>query len=308
MISRILKIGLLMAFATGALAAEPDRGILVREAVMRVAPDAAAAKLVTAGRGREVVMIEKSREWVKVFANLGKGRNVTGWIIEKGIIRPSSPNGDQILYGEAVDSEDQASRRGGRKGAAEDAMNLYAAVAEFFPKSPLAGEALYRAADIRWQIEADDLWTRPSAKEDADVRPKIEDHYMKQVMKKYPESKWAHLAAFHLLQNKICGDWKGQSKCPERETEVYEEYAKDYPQSAKAPEALYNAAWRQSALIEIYKTEQQPGKSEEAKKKSAALAQRIIAQYSQVGDWAARAKRLLFLNEHNIPTYGNMAE
>jgi hypothetical protein len=309
MISRTLKTCLLTAaLAAGALAAEPDRGILVREAVMRVAPDGAAAKLVTAGRGREVVIIEKSRDWVKVLANLGNRRTVTGWIIEKGIIRPSSPNGDQILYGEAVDSEDQASRRRGRKGAAEDAMNLYAAVAEFFPKSPLAGESLYRAADIRWQIEAEDLWTRPSAKEDADVRPKIEDHFMRQVMKKYPETKWAHLAAFHLLQNKVCGDWQGQSKCPERETEVYEEYAKDYPQSPKAPEALYNAAWRQSALIEIYKTEQQPAKSEEAKKKSAALAHRIIAQYPQVGDWAARAKRLLFLNEQNIPTYGNMAE
>lgn len=186
-------------------------------------------------------------------------------------------------------------------------MSLYGAVAEFFPQSPLAGEALYRAADIRWQVEAVDISTRPSAKEDADVRPKIDDRLMRQVMKKFPNSKWSQLAAYHLLDNKTCGDWRGSSKCPERETEIYEEYAKEYPQSPKAPEALYNAASRQSALIEIYKTEEQPGKSAAAKSKAAALAQRIIAQYPQ-GDWVARAKRLLFLNEQNIPTYGNMAE
>jgi hypothetical protein len=308
MTSKVLKIFVFAAaVASGAFAADPDRGILVREAMLRVAPDATAAKLGTAGRGREVVVIEKSREWVKVFANLDQKRNVTGWIIEKGIVRPSSPNGDQILYGEGVDSEDQASRRRGRKGAAQDAMNLYAAVAEYFPTSPLAGEALYRAADIRWQLEAQDVATRPSAKEDADVRPKIDDRLMRQVMKKFPNSKWSQLAAYHLLDNKTCGDWQGSSKCPERETEIYQEYAKEYPQSPKAPEALYNAAWRQSALIEIYKTEQQPGKSEAAKSKATALAQRIIAQYPQ-GDWAARAKRLLFLNEQNIPTYGNVAE
>jgi hypothetical protein len=294
--------------STFAFCAQPDRGILVREAVLRVSPDPTAAKLSTVGRGREVAVIEKSREWVKVFANVDQERNITGWILDKGIVRASTPNGDQVLYGEAVDSEDQASRRRGRKGAAQDAMRLYARLSEYFPQSPLAGEALYRAADIRWQIDSEDVWTRPSAKEqDPGARPKINDQYMKEVMKKFPHTKWSQLAAYHLLDNKICGDWQGQSKCPERETEMYEQYAQEYAQSSKAPEALYNAAWRQSALIEIYKTEQQPGKSDAAKAKATAIAQRIISQYGQ-SDWAPRARRLLFLMEQNIPTYGNPAE
>jgi outer membrane protein assembly factor BamD (BamD/ComL family) len=288
--------------------AQPDRGILIREAVLRVAPDATEGKLGTVGRGREVVVIDKSRDWVKVFANVDREKNVTGWILEKGIVRPSTPNGDQILYGEAIDSEDQASRRRGRKGAAEDAMHLYARMAEYFPNSPLAGEALYRAADIRWQLDSEDVWTRPSAKEQSpDVRPKINDQSMKEVMKKFPNTKWAQLAAFHLLDNKICGDWQAQSKCPEKETELYEKYAEEYPQSPKAPEALYDAAWRQAALIEIYKTEEQPVKSTAAKAKAATMAQRVVSQYGQ-SEWASRAKRLLFLMDQNIPTWGNVAE
>ena len=297
----------LLTYAPVAVA-QPDRGILIREAVLRVAPDATEGKLGTVGRGREVVVIDKSRDWVKVFANVDREKNVTGWILEKGIVRPSTPNGDQILYGEAIDSEDQASRRRGRKGAAEDAMHLYARMAEYFPNSPLAGEALYRAADIRWQLDSEDVWTRPSAKEQSpDVRPKINDQYMKDVMKKFPNTKWAQLAAFHLLDNKICGDWQAQSKCPEKETELYEKYAEEYPQSPKAPEALYDAAWRQAALIEIYKTEEQPAKSTAAKGKAVTMAQRVVSQYGQ-SEWASRAKRLLFLMDQNIPTWGNVAE
>jgi hypothetical protein len=305
---KILKALAITAFLASAASAQPDRGVLVRDAVIRVSPDATAAKLDTAGRGREVAVIEKSRDWVKVFANIDAKRNITGWIIDKGIVRASTPGGDQILYGEAVDSEDQASRRRGRKGAAQDAMHLYARMAEYFPNSPLAGEALYRAADIRWQLDAEDVWTRPSAKEqDPDVRQKMNEQYMREVMKKFPNTKWAQLAAFHLLDNKVCGDWQGQSKCPEKETELYEKYAQEYPQSPKAPEALYNAAWRQSALIEIYKTEQQPAKSDAAKSKAALTAQRVVSQYGQ-SEWASRAKRLLFLMEQNIPTWGNVAE
>ena len=105
-------------------------------------------------------------------------------------------------------------------------MRLYARMAEYFPNSPLAAEALYRAGDIRWQIEYADIKTLPSAKEqDPDVRPKMEEEIMRQVMKKYPHTKWADLAAYHLLDNKVCGDWQAQSKCPERETELYEKYA-----------------------------------------------------------------------------------
>src|SRR5450432_868300 len=192
----------------------------------------------------------------------------------KGLVQSNTPDGDKILFGEAVDSEDQASQSHGRRYAAQDAMRLYAEVAELFPQSPLAGEAMYRSADIRWQLEKSDQASLPSAKEqDPYLRRGLDDDYFRKVMKKFPDTKWAYLSAFHLIDNKLCGDWQGQSKCPAKEAEIYEKYAAEYPQSPAAAEALYQAAYRWAALIEIYKTEEQPKKSDEAKTKALAVAQ-----------------------------------
>jgi len=226
-------------------------------------------------------------------------------MMNKGVVQASTPNGDKIVFGEAVDSEDQASQRHGRRGAAQDAMRLYYRTAEYFPHSPLAGEAMYRSADIRWQIDKVDVMSRPSSKEkEPYLRQGMDDEFMKEVMKKFPGTKWADLAAFHLIDNKLCGDWQASSKCPEKEAEIYEKYANEHPQSPAVAEALYDAAWRRSALIEIYKTEDQSKKSEESRGKAIALAQKAATQAPQ-SDWGARAQRLLFMIEQNIPTYGN---
>jgi hypothetical protein len=298
----MMKIALLVfGLAISAFAAE--RGVMVRVANIYVSPDSTSAKLGEVERGREVVILENSREWAHVSADVTEERTVSGWIIDKGLIRTSTPNGDKILYGEAVDSEEQASRRHGRQGADQDAMRLYYHIAEYFPSSPLAAEAMYRSADIRWQLEKADVMSRPSARtEDPIFRESIEDKYLKEVIKKFPGTKWADMAAFELLDNKLCGDWQAQSKCPEKETDLYLKYAKEHPQSPKLAEALYDAAYRQSALIEIYKTETEPKKSDEAKTKAMDLAQRVA---SGQGDYAARAQRLLYLMQQGVPTYGN---
>ena len=167
---------------------------------------------------------------------------------------------------------------------------------------------MYRSADIRWQIEKADVSSRPSAKaRESFLREGMEEKYMKEVMKKFPGTKWADLATFHLIDNKLCGDWQGISKCPAKEAEIYEKYANEHPQSPAAPEALYDAAWRYSALIEIYKTENDAKKSEESKNKAIALAQKVASQYGQ-NDWGARAQRLLYLVQQDIPTWGNAQE
>jgi len=224
------------------------------------------------------------------------------------LVSVSTPNGDKIIFGEAANSEDEASRRRGRRDAAQDAMRLYYRVYDLFPTSPLAGEGLYRAADIRWQIDRSDIMTRPSARErDAYMRGQIDEEWMKLLMKKYPGSKWADLAAFHLIENKLCGDWQGASKCPEKESDMYEKFAKEHDQSSAAPQALYQAALRQSALIEIYKTEANQKKSEAAKNRALELAQKIVNQYSQ-SEWALRAQTLLYYIQQGVPTYGNAAD
>ena len=292
------------ALATG----QAQRAAMMRIATIYIAPDAASERLGEIERGREVVIFETSRDWFKVTASLTEERVLTGWILQKGVVQSSTPNGDRVLFGEAVDSEDQASQRHGRRGAAQDALRLYYRVADLFPNSALAGEAMYRSADIRWQLEKVDVMTRPSAKErESYLRTGMNEEFMREVIKKFPGTKWADLAAFHLIDNKLCGDWLGTSKCPVKEAEMYEKYASERPQSPAAGEALYDAAWRQSALIEIYKTEDQAKKSEEARNKAVALAQKVITQFPQ-SDFAARAERLLYLIQQGVPTYGNTQE
>ena len=120
-----LIIGCLLTYALPATAADFQRGAVVRVAQIYLSPDTSSAKLAEMDRGREIIVLETSREWVHVEANLTEERTVTGWVLDKGVVRASTPNGDKILFGEAVDSEDQASRRHGRNGAAQDAMRLY---------------------------------------------------------------------------------------------------------------------------------------------------------------------------------------
>jgi outer membrane protein assembly factor BamD (BamD/ComL family) len=285
--------------------AEVVRATPIHVAALYLSPDASSTKLADVDRGREVIYLETSGNWVHVVANLTEERTFTGWIESKGLIQSTTPDGDKILFGEAVDSEDQASQRNGRRYAAQDAMRLYGEVIELFPQSPLAGEAMYRSADIRWQIEKTDVMSLPSAKEqDAFLRKGMDEDYFKKVIKKFPNTKWAYLASFHLIDNKLCGDWQGQSKCPAKEAEIYEKYAAEYPQSPAAAEALFQAAYRWAALIEIYKSEEQAKKSEEAKGRAMAVAQKAIAQTPQ-GDWSTRARRLLYMVEQGIPAYGN---
>lgn len=282
-----------------------------------ISPEAQSEKIATMEPGREMAILpETSHGWLHVLANVEgggldvtgdemPGKNVTGWVQDRGVVRSSTPNGDKIVFGAAVEAEQEASKRGGRRGAAQEAMRMYNILATDFPNSPLAGEAAWRAADIRWQIERADAFSRPSAKAaDPLMREKINEDYLHKVEHRFAHTKWADLAAYDLLDNKICGQWNGQAKCPEKEADLYEKYAAEHPQSPKAPEALYNAAWRKSALVEIYKGNGDPGKSEQAKKQAVALAERLISQYGD-SDWAARGANLLYKLNQNIPTYGN---
>ena len=315
-------ITLLAIFAfTASARADAVRGTIVHEETIRVAPSGDAARVGDVKRGNELIIIATSRDWVQVEAILrapsneegatedeSEGKAITGWVPNRSLVRSTTQDGDRIIFGEAADSEDQASRRRGRRDAAQDAMRLYYRLYDLMPASPLAAEALYRAADIRWQIERSDVMTRPSARErDAYMRGQMKEEWMKLAIKKYPGTKWADLAAFRLLENKLCGDWEGLSKCPEKEAEIYENYVKDHPQSPAAAEALYNAAWRRAALIEIYKIEPNQKKSSEAKDRALALAQRVVSQYGQ-SDWAYRAQRLSFYIQQGIATYGNASD
>src|ERR1700692_4034548 len=232
----VLAVALTFPLTATFVFAQAQRATLVHEEAIRVSPSADAAKLGQAARRHELIIVDTSRDWVHVQAILREARNeegltdeeaeaktISGWVPAKGLVSMTTQDGDKIIFGEAADSEDQASRRRGRRDAAQDALRLYYRLYDLMPASPLAAEALYRAADIRWQIERSDVMTRPSARErDAYMRGQMKEEWMKLAIKKYPGTKWADLAAFRLLENKLCGDWEGLSKGRDKEAEIYE--------------------------------------------------------------------------------------
>ena len=303
------------------------RATVLHDANVYVAADADAQKISLVTPGHEVVVMERNGPWVKVFANtdvqddareedenkpeFGEDANVTpasGWIRDKGVVGPPTPGGDAILFGSAANFEEEAEQPHAPKGAAGFAHLLYRRVYEYFPDSSLAPEAAWRSADIRWQLDKRDISTLPSAKEqEAYLRPQLYEGELKKVMKMYPGTRFAALAAYDLLDNKLCGDWQGSPKCPDKEAAMYEKYVKEHPESPAAPEALYDDAWRRAALIEIYKTEEQSKKSDQSKSLAISLAQQLISKYPQ-SDWSSRGQTLLFLVQQGVPTYGNVIQ
>lgn len=288
---------------------------MVREAQIYLAPDTSSAKLAQIQLGREVAILERGAgQWLHVLATLREGgeqgdKSVTGWTLDKGIVRSSTPNGERILFGEAAAAELEAMRRGGRKGAELDALRLYYRTWEYFPNSSVAGDALYRAADIRWQLDRAEVLSRSSARQAEPIGnfEGIDERMMREVKKKFPESKWAALADFAMIDNKLCGDWQLQSKCPVRESERYEEYVKEYPQSPRLQEALYQAARRRAALIQIFLTEGSKSKSDESRQRALTLAQRAVG-VDATTDWGMRAQALVYKIEQQIPTFGNLID
>ena len=295
---RFAVITALFAWSTGAFAAE--RATLVRNTDLHSSPGSS-DKIMTADRGADLSILEQRKadneSWIKVsIAIPGKTQNepareATGWIQAKPVVSASSQNGDQIVYGEAVDSEQQAEQSGGRKGAAQDAMRLYYEVAQVFPNSPLAAESLWRSADIRRQL----------AKEQRSGP--LEDAYLNDVISRFPHTKWADMAAFDLLDSQMCGDWNGLPDCPLKESAAYEQYAREHRQSPRFGEAIFNAAYRQAAVADIYRIMENKDKSKDAHNKALSLAQELAGNAAQ-GEWSVRAMNLIYKLQHDIPVYG----
>src|SRR6202045_3331325 len=300
------------------------RATVLHDANVYVAADADAQKVSLAKPGHEVVVVERSSPWVKVFANtdvnddaneddrnrpeFGDDANVTpasGWIRDKGVVGATTAGGDAILFGSAANFEDEAEHPHAPKGAARAAHLLYKRVADYFPDSPLAPEAAWRSADIRWQLEKLDASTLPSAKEqEAYLRPQLYEGQLKKVMKTYPGTKFAAMAAFDLLDNKLCGDWQGLPKCPEMETGLYQKYAQQYPDGPKSAEALYNAVYRQGVVVTMYAVQEDRKRSQAAAQRTQALSQELKERYPKT-DFAARAESIAFRVAQGIPIYGS---
>jgi outer membrane protein assembly factor BamD (BamD/ComL family) len=292
----------------------------VRDVTLYVGADDSTQKLATIGAGREMVIAEHNGEWLRVFANTDNEQEsddsapvftedapppISGWMRDKGIVQASTLRGDEALFGVAANFEEQASESNSNRGAAQTARLLYQRVASIFPQSPRAPEAEWRAADIRWQLEKVDVFSRPSAHEKENyLRQQIDETELKKLQKKFPHSRWADLAAYDMLDNKVCGDWQGSTKCPEKESDMYLKYVEEHPDSPKASEAMYKAIWRQSSLKDMYSADNDEKKSEQAGARAKELEGRLVTKYPQ-SDYAARAAGLIYKLEQSIPIYGS---
>jgi hypothetical protein len=297
------------------------RATALRVTWLFVSPGQNAQKVDRVQPGREMVIAEKSGQWIRVYANtdvqevsekdaplIGAPQDtpppISGWMESKGVVIETTPNGDQVLMGEAANQEAAASDPRGPAHAAQTARLLYRRVAEMFQDSPLAPEAAWRAADILWQIQKADISTRPSAREkESYMRESLDDEEMKKIIKFYPRTRQAALAAYALIDNKLCGDWQGQPKCPEKETDYYEKYAAEYPDGPRTAQALYQAVYRQAVLVDMFNADNNDKKADGTKAHAHELAARMKDKFPQ-SDYTARALAIIFKLEQGIPVYG----
>ncbi|MGP8252788.1 MAG: tetratricopeptide repeat protein [Terracidiphilus sp.] len=287
-----------------------------------ITPDTEAQKVAKVQIGREMVVAEKSGPWLRVYANTDieelRGKDapemqtddatspppISGWAQAKGIVMDSTPNADQILMGAAANEESLASDPKGPANAAQSARLLYRRLEEMFPNSPLAPEAAWRSADIEWQIEKADAATLPSARErDPMMHEQMDEDELKKVIKYYPGARWAALAAFDLLDNKLCGNWEGSTQCPEREAVLYEKYAGEFPDGPRTAQALYLAIYRLAVLADIYTANGDDRKADEARNHARELAANL-KQHFAGADYAYRAALLVYKLDEGVPVYG----
>jgi len=297
------------------------RATALRVSSLYVSPDLGAQRVDRVQIGREMVVAEKTTDWLRVYANTDIVQErraddpefgaaeipppISGWMQAKGVVVESTPNGDQILMGAAAEQESLASDPRGPVNAASTARLLYRRVAEMFPNSPLAPEAAWRAADILWQLQKADVASRPSSKErESYLRQQIDEDGMKKIIKYYPHTRQADLAAYALIDNKLCGDWQGQTKCPEKESEIYEKYAAEHPDGPRTAQALYQAVYRQGVLSDMYAADGSDKKSDTAHAHARELEAKLKEKYPQ-SDYTSRAVVLVYKLDEGVPVYGN---
>ena len=296
------------------------RATPLRVTWLYISPDTGAQKVDRVQIGREMVVAEKSGPWIRVYANTDiqeiqdqrdaplYGNDtpppISGWMEAKGVVVESTPNGDQVLMGAAANQEALAEDPKGPVNAAQSARFLYRRLVEMFPNSPLAPEAAWRGADILWQLQKADAATRPSAKErDPYMRDQMDETEMKRIIKYYPHTRQADFAAYALIDNKLCGDWQGQEKCPEKESEYYEKFADEHPDGPRTAQALYEAVYRLAVLHDMYTADGSDKKADDAKNRAHALADKLKGKFAD-SNYCWRAQALVYKMDEGVPVYG----
>lgn len=294
--------------------------VAMHTANLYVQPSLNSTRLTQVLPGRELVITQKNGQWARVFANVDEGQShedqttllgpenppqpVSGWMIDQGLVTEDTPHGDQILFGAGQAQEDAATQPDPPAGTAQAARRLYLRVIQFFPKSKLVPSAMWRAADIRWQLQKADAETLPSAHtKQPYLRELPDENEMRAVIHYFPNTRWADFAAFTLIENKLCGDWQGDEKCPEKEAHYYLDYAHKFPNSPDAAQALYKAAWREAAAGDMWQADGNRKFADRDRSYVVGIVNQLEQKYPN-SQYATRAATLAFQVNQGIQVYG----
>jgi hypothetical protein len=273
--------------------------------------------------GREMVVVGRNGNWLRVFANTDAPDTrqsdqpefgsqapppISGWMLDQGIVTTNTLNGDLIVFGAADAAEQAASVPDPPPGMAEQARLLYRRVVLMFPQSRFVAEAMYRAADIRWQMQKADAATLPSAHERQPyLRQLMDENEMKDVEKYFPNTRWADLAAFDLIDNKLCGDWQGSEECPEKETGYYLQYVQEHPNSPEAAEALYDALWRQASAGDMWSEDGNARHAQQDRDHAHGILATMEQRFPD-SSFTARAAEVVFRIDQGMAVYAGARE
>lgn len=284
----------------------PALAIAVHRETIYIGPDTSSAVVGTVQPGQNVVIQRLAHGYAQVFAGQnGTGRS--GWMLNRGLVLLSAPHAAEILFGAAADLQQRAEQYSGEQAAAKNAARLYYRVYERFPQSFRAAEALYRAADITWQLDMADL---PATGNNADYQlPST--RLLHEVIEKFPKTPWAARADYlHVREQMTCSDWAAKPKCLGKEIGRLRGYWKKYPDGPLAAEAAYGILYREAAGVHLYS---QPGPHHNAGKardyeREAFNAIADLQRRWPRSDWAARAALIAYDLRQGIPVGAHRME
>ena len=121
------------------------------------------------------------------------------------------------------------------------------------------------------------------------MRNQMDEDDLKKVIKTYPHTRRADLAAYDLIDNKLCGDWQGSEQVPRKRIGDLRKICAPSIPTARAPrKALYEAVYRQAVLADMYAADGNDKKQDEAHNHARDLAARLKDKFPQ-SDYTWRA-------------------
>ncbi|MGH9478444.1 MAG: tetratricopeptide repeat protein [Terriglobales bacterium] len=275
-------------------AATLQKAVALEAATLYLKPDASSARVGSVRPGMDIGIQSHSGDFVEVFSG------VSGWMPAHGFVALDDPEAPEVIFGAAAQLENLAESASGEDQAADDAARLYLSIYGDFPASARAAEALYRGANIRWQLQLSEEPTRRTPEE----RQFPDDNLMRRVIGKYKDSPWAARADYQLIiVHFTCGSWFEKPQCLEKEIGRYQDYVKKYPHSPNAAEAAYDALWREGIAWTLYRRPgpgADPGKTAQLAHNAARDAATLQRLYPNT-DWAALAALVAFHLDHQTP-------